>query len=211
MTNNKMPLDVDTGGAIASPIHTINWEEIQELPSKHYKCGFCGQSLSSNKGYSATANGRFDAINIYVCHHCNFPTCFFYNGKQYPGSKPGNPVEFLPSEEVEELFNEAKLCYTVAAYTAVVMCCRKLLMNIAVNKNAEPGKSFISYVEYLDEKGFIPPAGKDWVNKIKDLGNEANHQIRSKIKADADLILGFTELLLKIVYEAEGKLKEFAN
>jgi hypothetical protein len=36
---------------------------------------------------------------------------------------------------------------TVSAFTSAVLTCRKLLMHLAVEKGAQPGKSFLEYVE----------------------------------------------------------------
>jgi len=63
------------------------------------------------------------------------------------------------------------------AFTATVLCCRKLLMHIGVEKGAEKGKNFIEYVEFLSSKNYIPPDGKEWVDHIRKKGNEANHEI----------------------------------
>jgi len=49
---------------------------------------------------------------------------------------------------------------SVNAYTASVLCCRKLLMNLAVSKGAKEGENFFKYVDYLATKGYIPPNGK---------------------------------------------------
>jgi hypothetical protein len=45
----------------------------------------------------------------------------------------------------------------VNAFTGSVICCRKLLMHIAVSEGAEVNKSFAYYVRYLADKGHIPP------------------------------------------------------
>ena len=64
-------------------------------------------------------------------------------------------------------------------------------MHIAVQKGADSGKSFISYVEFLAENNYLPPNGKDWVDHIRKRGNEANHEIMIMKKEDA------MELLVK--------------
>ena len=79
-------------------------------------------------------------------------------------------------------------------------------MNIAVQKGAEEGKTFFSYVEYLSQKGYVSPDGKDWVDQIRTEGNEANHQINLAKKEDADELLIFMEMLLKILYEFPSRV-----
>ena len=81
-------------------------------------------------------------------------------------------------------------------------------MNIAVTEGADEGKSFIDYVTYLNDKNFIPPKGKSWVDAIRKLGNEANHSIQFKSPEEAKLVLTFTEMLLRFIYEMPGLLGE---
>ena len=81
-------------------------------------------------------------------------------------------------------------------------------MNISVSVGAEEGKGFVEYVNYLNEKNYIPPNGKEWVDSIRTLGNEANHKIEFKSKEDANRIITFTEMLLKFIYELPGIMKE---
>jgi len=48
-------------------------------------------------------------------------------------------------------------------------------MSIAVAQGAKEGQSFLSYVEYLANAGYVPPNGRHWVDHIRTKGNEANH------------------------------------
>ena len=47
-------------------------------------------------------------------------------------------VDRISSKKVKALYEEARDCIKVNAYTATILCCRKLLMNIAVVQGAEP-------------------------------------------------------------------------
>lgn len=187
------------------------WVNIQELASKSYKCGHCGNPLASAKGYySHETNFVNSALGgmIYLCHHCTKPTFFDKNGNQTPGVLIGNEVNHIPDPAIEKLYYEARLCYSIGAFTATVMCCRKLLMTISVNEGADAGKNFVEYVNYLNEKNYIPPNGREWVDSIRKLGNEANHKIEFKSKEDADRIVNFTEMLLRFIYELPGIMKQ---
>ena len=74
-------------------------------------------------------------------------------------------------------------------------------MHIAVELEAAEGENFLHYVEYLSDKGFIPPNGKHWVDHILKKGNEANHEIALMTGDDARTLVRFTEMLLKFNYE----------
>jgi len=190
----------------------MNWKNIERIISKDYKCGYCTSNLASEQGYQAverTNNGQTRiAGNIYICHKCKKPTFFDIYENQTPGPITGTPVKYIPNKEVENLFNEAKACFSINAYTSSVMCCRKLLMNISVSEGAKEGLSFAEYVNYLNDSNYIPPNGKQWVDSIRKLGNSANHNIDFKTQKDAERILSFTEMLLRFIYELPGIMNE---
>jgi len=67
--------------------------------------------------------------------------------------------------------------------------------------------SFQFYVNFLSEKGWLPPNALSWVDRIRDLGNEAAHEIKLKSEADAVDALAFMEMLLRIVYEFPARAR----
>lgn len=177
------------------------WQSLQKIAPKKFQCGFCGVAVGSDKGYFLQQS----TARIYICPHCNRPS-YFQDDTQYPSITFGNQVEGLPSKEIESLYNEARRCTSVQAYTSAVLACRKLLMNIAVQKGANGGKRFIEYVEYLADKGYVPPNGKQWVDHIRKKGNEATHEIALMTEEDAKDLITFIEMLLKFIYEFPSKI-----
>jgi hypothetical protein len=95
---------------------------------------------------------------------------------------------------------------SVGSFTAATLLCRKLLMNVAVSEGADPGEHFVVYVKYLDTNGYIPPKGKPWVDRIRDLGNIATHEIKITSETEAEQALTFVEMLLSFIYEMPGRL-----
>ena len=163
-----------------------------------YVCGYCERQVGPDNGFFTNNSSRHF---IYICSFCGKPTYFDdYDDKQYPGAAYGDKVEHLP-HEIDALYEEARQSVSVAAYTSAVLTCRKLLMHIAVSKGAEEGRNFVYYVEYLSNKGYVPPDGKGWVDHIREKGNEANHEIRIMSSDDAQSLIEFTEMLLKLVFE----------
>jgi hypothetical protein len=149
-------------------------------------------------------------LGIYICPNCNRPTFLDEGGKQFPGVPFGEPVQHVPAN-VEALYEEARVCTSAGAYTAAVLALRKLLMNIAVSKAAPANQSYAEYVTYLETKGYVPPDGREWVDEIRKLGNEANHEIRLMSKPEAEELIGFAELLLKFVYEFPKRASKAAS
>lgn len=132
----------------------MSWQNENQIGSRKYQCGFCGNLVATDKGFYAKDGG----LKIYICPHCNRPS-FFERTDQVPGIAPGADVTHLP-KELEAIYNEARRCVSVNAHTSAVLSCRKLLMHIAVQQKAEPGKSFVHYVEYLANNEYVPPNGK---------------------------------------------------
>lgn len=189
----------------------LHWEQASNIISRAFTCGYCGASIASEKGWLGKRIGRAEIFAlIYICHKCGRPTLIdeTENGKQTPGVTFGNPVSDIPEKTVETLYSEARQCTGAGAYTAAVLCCRKLLMHIAVSKGAKTGESFISYVEYLADHNYIPPDAKDWVDHIRKKSNEANHEISIMNKPDAEELLSFLEMLLKVIFEFPASIKK---
>lgn len=179
----------------------MGWGGEYKIGSFKFHCGFCGSIVASDRGFQDN-NAR---KRIFLCPHCDKPSFFDGAGSQVPGVAPGNNIGHLPTE-LETLYDEARQCVSVNAYTASVLACRKLLMHIGVEQKADQGKNFIYYVEYLANNGFVPPNGKGWVDHIRKKGNEATHEIVLMKKEDAEELISFAEMLLKFIYEFPARI-----
>jgi hypothetical protein len=183
----------------SSVIYTFEWKNVQTVDAAPWSCGYCSNQVSSNSGWVATIQGAPTAY-VRLCPECMGPTFFDYLGNAYPGAQSGKSVEHLPAD-VAAVYSEARACAGVNAHTAAVLVCRKILMHIAVGEGAEPGKSFLSYIEFLASKGFIPPHGLAWVDYVRKRGNEATHEIEIMTADDSTALIGFVEMLLRFIYE----------
>lgn len=178
----------------------MNWQHTQPITSRRFTCGYCGNVVASTSGYFTN---KSTTDRIFICPHCDKPT--YFGDRQVPGVAPGVEVANLPSD-IQALYKEARNCVAIGSYTSAVLTCRKLLMNIAVSQKAEPGRSFVSYVEHLASSGFVPPNGKGWVDHIRTKGNEANHEIVLMGKEAAEELISFSEMLLKFIYEFPARV-----
>src|SRR5262249_31718528 len=129
----------------------LYWPEAGSLGSSKYTCGYCGAVVASNQGgYTFDRDLREPGSeHIRVCPHCTRPTFFEPPNQQIPGIPFGHAVMNVPEASVVQLYEEARRATAEGCYTAATLCCRKLLMHIAVAKGAKPGESFASYVEHL--------------------------------------------------------------
>lgn len=179
-----------------------DWPHLDSFGPRKYTCGYCNVSVGASRGYSRSTPAGVE--RVIICPHCERPS-YFFGELQVPGVAFGNPVASLPVE-VEALYAEARNCMVVNAFTSAVMACRKLLMHVAVSQGGSPSASFKAQVDYLDSNGFLPRNSKKWVDHIRDRGNEANHEIHMMNRQDAEALLVFIEMLLKLVYEFPAKV-----
>lgn len=184
---------------------TFSWPYATQITPRTYTCGYCDRVVGPDLGYQADndSNGR-----IYICSYCRQPS-YFYGNEQTPGVAFGEDVHHLPAD-VMGLYTEARKCMSVSSYTAAVLTCRKILMNVAVSKSAKEGEAFIDYVTFLADNHYVPPGGKGWVDHIRKKGNEANHEIKLMSRNDAEELISFIEMLLKFVYEFPARIQPAA-
>ncbi len=145
-------------------------------------------------------NGTVFQTWLYFCGHCGQPTYFNESDVQYPGVKFGNPAHLQPVD-IERLYDEPRGAMSSPANPPAVLACRKILMNVAVGLGATAGESFVSYVKFLADAGYVPPNGKHWVDHIRTKSNEANHEIALMSKDEAEKLITFVEMMLKFIYE----------
>ena len=143
---------------------------------------------------------------IYICPVCGQPTYFNYQGIATPGVSFGRAIKHVPSN-LTLIYDEARRCMTINAYTAAVLLARKALMHIAVEEDAEEGLSFARYVKHFQDNNLVPKGTNDWIDQIRSKANEANHEIAIMSEDDAKKVLKFLEMLLALVYEYPEEAK----
>lgn len=79
---------------------------------------------------------------------------------------------------------------------------RKLLMHVAVEQGAKPGLKFVQYVEHLKDEGVVGKPQHGLLTRIKDAGNDENHDVRRASIDEARDLLDLTSLLIRSVYFA---------
>lgn len=181
----------------------VSFQHEQNIPAREYTCGWCGRFVAAATGWVGTneqAGPGFPRFHyIALCPNCRNPTYLVGSG-QYPRVKPGEEVEHLP-DDVAALYREARDSAGSNNHTAAVLIGRKLLMHVAVEKGAEKNRQFGYYVGWLAEEGIVTADMKDWVDEIRELGNDANHEIVLMESDQAEALLTFVAMLLKIIYE----------
>lgn len=185
------------------------WYELKGLPTITFTCGYCGAQTGNNKGYLYSFGSNDRSIAIYICPVCGRPI-FKENDIMTPGSAYGQPITGLP-DTVQSIYDEARNSYQVGAFTGVILICRKILANVAVYYGADDGKSFVHYVDYLVDNGYVPEKSREWIDKIRTEGNSATHNQTSKNKDDAQRILDFVQMLLLINFKFNSDYNDSEN
>jgi hypothetical protein len=193
-------------------IDGLDWRSSLDISRFKYECGYCGSTTAPSRGYYTSVHEPSNLQGyIFLCSNCNRPSYAIVHSPNYaiveitPETKFGKDIIGLPTK-IQSLYDEARLSTSVGAYTSAVLTCRKLLMHIAAEKGAATGLSFFAYINYLAENNYIPKGGLSWVDYIRTKSNEANHEINIMGKNDAEDLIDFTEMLLRIIYEFESRL-----
>lgn len=180
------------------------WESTSIL-EKTYECGYCGSIVSSAQGMSLNKQAQYNDYRntipqgVFICTNCKLPS-FIYMDQQVPGNRFGSSVKNVP-DSVNSIYEEARSSFSVNAYTAVVLLCRKLLMHVAVDLGADGNKNFVHYVSYLYDNHYVTANSSEWVDAIRNFGNNANHEIVINTKDDAEKMIKFSEMILRTNYE----------
>ncbi|MBI4329745.1 MAG: DUF4145 domain-containing protein [Chloroflexi bacterium] len=114
-------------------------------------------------------------------------------------------------ERISKAYEEARTCMSVNAHTACELICRKILMHVAVEKEAEENRNFAEYLKHLENKGYITPPMRAWVDLIRQHGNQAAHTLEEPNRERAESTLMFTAELLRIVYEMDHLGKKYTG
>jgi hypothetical protein len=143
------------------------------------------------------------------CPVCGEGSVRVTSGRIIPELPAGPALSGLPSD-VAEAYEEARQCMAVGGYVATELVCRKILMHVAVEKDAAEGMSFAEYITYLEKAGYVTPPMTKWVGLIRSRGNEATHELTPVSRERAESTLMFTAELLRLTYEMESMAEKYA-
>lgn len=172
----------------------------------YIRCYYCGRDVAAevvhvHKEYSHGGQRVVPRTRWLQCGSCGEGSVMNAQGIVYPSAPAGRPVQGLP-DEVANAWREARTAHAVTAYTAAEVMCRKILMYVAVDKaNSKVRQSFKEHVDDLAAAGLFAPSIKPAVDKVRDRGNDAAHELPHTTEQESLATLGITEHLLRGVYE----------
>ena len=191
------------------------WKPV--LEPRRYTCGWCGHAIASQFGLFKHEQwiepnflrpmGQLQELtrDIRVCVQCGYATTFVKD-EQYPRLLLGEAMDARKKVDdvklIVALYDEARHALSQGATSCAVLMFRKLLMHVVVEQGAPKGGSFKEYCEYLKSNGIVGRPMHDLVDRIKDEGNEENHQIVRATREKGNDLLKLVTLLIKSVYFA---------
>jgi hypothetical protein len=168
-------------------------------------CGNCGMKVAADVvAHGSQKHEEAKGVLWLLCPNCHDGSVLTKSGAVWPVAPVVGAIANLP-EDVARAWKEAQSAHAVAAHTAAEMMCRKILMHLAVDvAGGKAGGTFKGFIDDLDKAGYISAGLKPAIEKIKDRGNTANHDLPASTAADSLITLRITEHLLRGVYEIPG-------
>ncbi len=203
------------------------WREDIAISFHSYLCGECDTLTNLESGadyiYFASDNrpntGTGWYSKDYVSWKCN--RCLSINLNQADSSIPKSiipkskeyseikEITNIDDEILKELIKEFYDAKNLSLRSAATLLARKILMHIAVEqKLADEGIQFVLYVNALKESDLIGRNWKSRIDKIRNLGNEENHNIKIASIEELDNISEVIKILLSNIYLTPEKSTE---
>lgn len=190
--------------------HVAAYRRTASFESIPYRCAGCGSTTHGRVIAKAIYAGQaYDRGTIYWCLCvCGQPTIGRYSDTNKTFHQHPRAIEFVPGDkwpaDVTRLYAEAALCFSASAFTAAAMLCRKILMVCAVDKGDGPDRKFIQYVDFITTKILVLPQAKTSIDKIRNIGNDANHDVAFVEKKDARMAMEIINYMLTTIYSLPG-------
>jgi Domain of unknown function (DUF4145) len=173
-------------------------------------CPFCGGTQMVVVGFNNVAPGSESYVAWLRCANCLRGVV--RNGDAVsPATLPLDTPGALEGEALTA-WQEVRACLSVGAHTAAVMMCRKLLFHVAVEHGLSPkdskgrGPTFTEALDHLEASGVFTTRMRPWVGRIKDVGNDANHDLAAISAAQARDVATFTRQLITLAYELDAMI-----
>ena len=190
----------------------MGWEAGQRID---IVCGHCNNAVSAYIVATSHPEEFVEGLHLRcdICERGSYLEIITLNNQRvgiWPGSKKHREIDSLP-KDVKSAYDEARNCFSVSAFTAAELICRKILMHIAVDLGANEGESFASYINHIEKEGYITTPMRPWADLIRKRGNAATHELEAVSEKGANETMEFTMTMLQVVYELPARAKKFTD
>lgn len=181
------------------------WEKVKAREKKEVTlyCPYCATRVRAESDTRIfDADSGSIKYHIHKCPECFMPIIIGLDGNIIPQSQvlPFEDVRYLPSR-IEKLYNECRKSFGNECFHATIMVARSLLMHVAADKGAAPNLKFIQYIDFLETEGYISSHNRNWVDRIRVMGNQYIHELDEATNEEAKKVMIFIKQLLGNVYE----------
>ena len=172
------------------------------VTTKNTTCAHCDAPVNAKVVHGPGVSGGHPQHTWWmVCPVCSNGILETREGSIWPPPLAGRPINGLP-DDIAAAWLECRQTFGAGAYTATELMCRKILMHVAVDVlGMEAGEGFLTYVESMEAKGHIAAGLKPAIDKIRQRGNFATHQLPPSSAEDAERTMRITHYLLSGQYE----------
>jgi hypothetical protein len=171
---------------------------------RDYCCGSCGKNTSGRVLCDLTRVTDGAKVQWCVCACERMEPAVFVSKDGVDSMQQPMPRKFHADpnwpHDLAQLYEEAAVSFAAGAYTSASMVCRKLLMATACQEGDTDGKNFAQYVDYVTNVALTYPKAKASIDKIRDIGNDANHKIDFVTPADAEKAMQIVTYMLTALY-----------
>ena len=120
-----------------------------------------------------------------------------------------SPTDDKVKREIKIDIDEAKICFSVKAYRACAIMCRRALQTICIDNGDNSNATLKGQIKELLENGTITKKIADWVTSVRWVGNDAAHPKNEEVTLDdADKIFKLTEQIVYNLYVTDALSKE---
>jgi hypothetical protein len=200
-------------------VPTTAWDGLKAIEPETYQCGWCGLVVSSDVAIVSGMDGYYWSV-VVICPNCDRPTFIGKSSQRssvvdhiMPKSLSGTSLSGLPPD-IEPLWAEIRRAAAEGSPTLAVMGCRKMLMHLAAGAAKEDGEddpsfeSFWSAAEYLKNNNWFPKRAPDIGHIIREAGNDVNHEVVMSDDSEAEVVILFTEAVLRTMYHYPAQVGE---
>jgi len=212
----------------------VTWWELGEhsgyhgdtLATHQISCPFCpekGNFKVAHHMEKKNSAGKVLNYDVLQCENCGNLTMVFWSAAQHGGSGGMHDYRTVPwarsttnfpehwSEDVGRNWLQAQRSLEGQNWDAAALMARSAIQLIMRYQKAE-GSNLKAQIDFLADKGVLPPIMKEWSHEVRELGNENAHPVpgaKGTSPKDARDVVEFLGFLLRVTYNLPHEIKEF--
>lgn len=186
-----------------------------------FECPECearvdGEVIAVHEGGDPSRDPCPWRFSLAACPTCNHPALLLQEAvpdwdepmRVYPAT---DMLDYRIADSIRASYEEAVKCFSVGAYTAAAVMCRKTLQGICDVKGAV-GSNLNQALADLRAKGLVTGQLHDWADQLRLGGNEAAHDVNVRMtREDARDLKDFTKALVEYIFTIQERFDEFTK